>query len=69
MTFKQIREIKANHKGLTLNTYQTHMFNNEQWSSLWKIEFMMEQDIKDLFKYLDDNCLNYFIGGAGIHIQ
>lgn len=69
MTFKQIREIKANHDGLELNTYQTNMFNNAQWASLWTIKFMTEQDMKDLFKYLDDNCLIYFIGRAGIHIQ
>lgn len=69
MTFKQIREIKAKHDGLELNTYQTHMFNNENWASLWKIKFMDEQDMKDLFKYLDENDLNYFIGRAGIHIQ
>lgn len=69
MTFKQIREIKAKHEGLELNTYQTNMFNNAQWASLWTIKFMTQWDMKDLFKYLDDNCLCYFIGKAGIHIQ
>lgn len=69
MTFKQIREIYAKYDGLELNTYQTNMFNNAQWASLWTIKFMTQWDMKDLFKYLDDNSLNYFIGRAGIHIQ
>lgn len=69
MMFKQIREIKANFNGLTLDTQQTGMFNNAHWASLWKIEFLQEQEIKDLLKYLDDNRLIYFFGRAGLHIQ
>lgn len=69
MTFKQIREIKAKYDGLTLNTYQTHMYNNSQWASLWTIKFMQDRDMKDFIKYLDDNKLGYFFGRAGIHIQ
>lgn len=69
MTFKQIREIKVKFNGLTLNTQLTGMFSNAHWASVWKIEFMQEQEIKDLLKYLDDNCLIYFIGRAGLHIQ
>ena len=69
MMFKQIREIKAKFDGLTLDTHQTWMFNNAHWASLWKIEFMQEQEIKDLLKYLDDNRLIYFIGRSGLHIQ
>ena len=69
MTFKQIREIKAKFAGLTLNPYQTYMFNNTQWASLWKINFLMKSDIENLFKYLDDKGLSYFFGRAGLHIQ
>ena len=69
MMFKQIREIKAKFNGLTLDTQLTGMFNNAHWASLWKINFMHDQDIKDLLKYLDDNRLVYFIGRAGLHIQ
>lgn len=69
MTYQQIREIKDKYQGLTLDTYLTHMFNNVHWASSWKIEFMQEQDMKDLIKDLDDNDLNYFFGRAGLHIQ
>lgn len=69
MTFKQIRAIKAKFEGLTLVTNRTYMFNNEQWSSLWKINFLQEQDMKDLINYLDDNNLSYFWGRAGLDIQ
>lgn len=69
MMFKQIREIKAKFDGLTLDTQLTGMFNNAHWASLWKINFMQDQDIKDLLKYLDDNRLVYFIGRSGLHIQ
>lgn len=67
--FKQIREIKAKFDGLTLDTQLTGMFNNADWASVWKIEFMHERDIKDLLKYLDDNRLSYFICGYGLDIQ
>lgn len=69
MTFKQIREIKAKYDGLTLKTNLTSMFNNKDWSSVWEIKFMHEQDMKDLIKYLDDNNLSYFFNTVGIDIQ
>lgn len=67
--FKQIREIKAKFDGLTIDTHLTGMFSNAHWASVWKIEFLQEQEIKDLLKYLDDNRLIYFFGRAGLHIQ
>lgn len=69
MTFKQIREIKAKYDGLTLKTNLTNMYTNKQWASVWIINFMNEQDMKNLIKYLDDNDLCYFFGTVGIHIQ
>ena len=69
MTYKQIKEIKANHDGITLNTHLCNMFNNKEWATTWTIKFMTERDIKKLMKYLDDNDLNYFFGKSGIHIQ
>lgn len=69
MQFKQIREIKAKFEGLKLETSRTWMFSYKEWASLWKIDFLQPQEMKDLLKYLDDNDLIYFFGGANIHIQ
>lgn len=69
MTLQQISKIKSEFEGLKLDTHLTGMFTNKDWSCVFIIKFMDEEDVEKLLSYLKFNRLIWFIGSAGIHIQ